>query len=93
MGAMLTLLFLAIVAVYGLVRLRSANKAAAERDRREKVRKDKERREAAQQELAKSLERVKNPDQLEQARSAIQRDPKHAAKVVSKMLREKNLSE
>lgn len=89
MGAMLTLLLLLVFAVYLLVRLRAANKAAAERDRREKQRKDKERRDIAQQKLMTSLDRVKNPDRLEQARDVIRQDPKRAAKVVSRMLRDK----
>lgn len=87
-GAMLTLVLVVIVGIYGLLRLRAASRAAAEREK-QKALKEKERREMAQKDLQKRLDRAKNPDVLEQAKAAVQQDPKRAAKVISKMLREK----
>lgn len=88
MGQILTLAVLLAAAFVILLRLRGANRrardASAAKDADAAKRKEKER------EILDRLGRMREKkDDLESAKGAIQNDPVRAAKVVSKMMREK----
>lgn len=89
MGQVITFLLLLIILGFFFMRLRAINREAAERDEIEKKRREREKREIKEQELLDRLERLKNRDDLQIAKDAIHKDPKRAAKVVSRMMRGK----
>ena len=88
MGRFLTILVLAAFClVIGFKVWRANRRAAADRKRAERERMVREERE---RELRTRLERVKKKrDELESAKDAIQSDPARAARVVARMMKDK----
>lgn len=73
--------------VFLAFRLRAANREALAREEREKE--EQRARELKEKELLERLEKLKKRDDLQMAKNAIDKDPKRAAKVLSKMMRGK----
>lgn len=89
LGPLLTLIFIIVMVIFILFRLRAAGKEATLRDERQKKEKAREKRQELEQDLLQRLERLKERDDLQAAKDAIHKDPKRAAKVISKMMRDK----
>ena len=88
MGQILTLTFLVLVCLIVGFKLWQANRRA--RKRREQARLEAEKRKAREKELLDRLGRLKEKDDLQSAKDAISRDPERAARVVAKMMRNKD---
>ncbi len=89
MGIAATLAFLLAVVAYGLYKFVRADRGAAvARDRGQA---EKAKRQEREKQLLDRLERIREKkDDLQAAKNAIAGDPKRAAKVVAKMMRNKD---
>ena len=87
MGYLVTFLILLLACCYfGIVFWRANRRAARERRAAEEAaakRRDQEK------ELLERLERIRKADDLGRAKRAVERDPARAARVVSKMMRDR----